>query len=509
MNTRILLALLVTGLTAHAEIRLPAIIGDHMVLQQDAYPNIWGWSTPGKTVKVTIDDQVHHTISDENGSWLVTLDSLPTGAPLTMDIVGDGSRLQVTDILVGEVWIGSGQSNMQWTVENSANSKAEIAQGNYPSIRLFYVPRKVADTPQSDVDAEWTLCTSDTVAGFSAVLYYFGRELNMKLGVPMGLIHTSWGGTPAESWASAESLEDKPIVEPILKRWDKIVADYPKAQAAHKKALAAYQKALNEADKAGTQKPRRPGAPRGPDHPHRPSSLFNAMIYPLIPYTFQGAIWYQGESNASRAYQYSKLFPTMIQDWRDQWGGKDFPFLFVQLANYQARNDEPVDSAWAELREAQRLTLSMNNTGMAVIIDIGEADDIHPKNKQDVGKRLALDALANTYGRFNAFSGPTLDWVRVKEDRIVLKFENTEGGLHAQGGDPVGFSIAGEDQKFVWADAEIKGDKVVLSAKGVPNPVAARYGWANNPACNLYNGVGLPTSPFRTDDWAWTTKDNL
>jgi sialate O-acetylesterase len=295
----------------------------------------------------------------------------------------------------------------------------------------------------------------------------------------------------------------------MVQSWDKQVADFPEAQKAYETALEEWQKAAEQAKASGAQEPPKPDAPRGPDHPWRAAGLYNAMIAPLVPYAIQGAVWYQGESNAGRAYQYRKLFPVMIQDWRNAWGQGPFSFYFVQLANFTEVLPEPDESNWAELREAQTMTLKLKNTGMAVIIDIGEAKDIHPKNKQDVGKRLALNALAKDYGKKVTWSGPLYKSMRIADDKVILRFAHTDGGLAVRGGDALkGFAIAGKDRKFVWADAEIKGNTVVVSSPQVLKPAAVRYAWANNPVCNLVNGTGLPASPFRTDQWPGQTRNS-
>jgi sialate O-acetylesterase len=331
------------------------------------------------------------------------------------------------------------------------------------------------------------------------------------LGVPVGMIHTSWGGTPSEAWTSREKLEETPEAKPILDRWENIVAKYPETLEAYNKTLEEWKKAADQAKKDGKDAPAKPRAPLSPDHPHRPTSLYNAMIAPLVPYAIKGAIWYQGESNASRAYQYRTIFPAMIEDWREQWDQGKFPFLFVQLANFRERKEEPAESDWAELREAQVMTLDLKNTGMAVIIDIGEADNIHPKNKQDVGKRLAAWTLAKDYNRDVVPSGPLFRSARFRNGKATIKFDYDDGGLMAKGSELKGFAIAGPDRKFVWANAEITGrknKKVQVWSDKVPEPVAVRYGWADNPECTLYNEAGLPASPFRTDDWPGITINN-
>jgi sialate O-acetylesterase len=492
-----------------ANIKLPAIISDNMVIQRGKKAKIWGRGDPGEQVMVGVSwhSMEWSVVTNGNGDWSFEMSPPKTTGPHEMTLSGKNT-ITIKNILVGEVWVCSGQSNMQMSVRSSANAEQEIAQADYPNIRLFSVERKVADRPQRDCSGIWSLCSPETVPGFSAVAYFFGRELYKELDVPVGLIHTSWGGTPAEAWTRRDVLESEPDCAPILQRFDEAMAKYPEAKEKYDESLIGWKEAVEKAKAEGKKPPRRPNAPFGPGNPHSPAGLYNAMIAPLIPFGIQGAIWYQGESNAGRAYQYRTLFPAMITNWRKDWKQGDFPFLFVQLANFMAVDTEPVDSAWAELREAQLMTLALPNTGMAVIIDIGEADDIHPKNKQDVGKRLALWALAKTYGKDLVYSGPIYKSMRTEGNKIVLEFEHVGGGLVAVGGESLkGFAVAGADRKFVWADAAIEGNTVVVSNDEVSEPVAVRYGWANNPVCNLYNKEGLPATPFRTDYWPGITAD--
>ncbi len=528
--------LLVNAGVVFADVKLPAVISDNMVVQRGMEVPIWGLAEPGEKIEVRFDIYSYgwRTTTDKEGKWMVKIGSLRPGGPFEMVIKGNNT-ITLKNILVGEVWVCSGQSNMQMSVRSSANAEQEIAGADYPNIRLFTVERKVAEQPQSDCVGGWAPCSPQTVAGFSAVAYYFGRELHKELNVPVGLIHTSWGGTPAEAWTSKDVLESDVDFEPILKRYDDAIAKYPQAKKKYEEDVKKWKEAVKKAKAEGKKAPRRPSRPFEPWNPHSPAGLYNAMIAPLIPYGIGGAIWYQGESNVGRAYQYRKLFPAMIKNWRNDWGQGDFPFLFVQLANFMAVNPEPAESAWAELREAQLMTLALANTGMAVIIDIGEADNIHPKNKQDVGKRLALWALAGSYGKKLVYCGPIYKSMRVEGNKIILHFDHVGGGLVAGGGEPLnpapaagvgvkGFAIAylglaeprpaGADRKFVWADAKIDGDTIVVSSdkvseprpsEGLGEPVAARYAWANNPVCNLYNKEGLPASPFRTDDWRGIT----
>ncbi|MFQ6098543.1 MAG: sialate O-acetylesterase, partial [Armatimonadota bacterium] len=493
------------GAPTVADVKVPAIIGDNMVLQRGVKVPIWGTADGGESVTVRLGERRKATVADENGRWLVKFGPLSAGGPYELRIAG-ANTVTLKNVLVGEVWVCSGQSNMQWPLQASRNAKEEIAAANYPNIRLFTVGRVPAEEQQRDVQGEWVQCSPSTVPGFSAVAYFFGRDLHEALGVPIGLIHTSWGGTPAEAWTSRPALEAEPKLQPLLERWEKALTDLPKFQAEYDAKVAKWQEALQKAKAEGRPAPRRPRPPWPLWKQWRPASLYNGMIAPLIPYAIRGAIWYQGESNAGRAYEYRALFKAMIRDWRRNWKQGPFPFLFVQLANFMARKPEPGESAWAELREAQLRALSLPNTGMAVIIDIGEARDIHPKNKQDVGARLALAARKIAYGEDIVHSGPIYDSMKVEGGKIRLRFKHVDGGLTAKGSKVLkGFAIAGADRKFVWANAAIRGDTVIVWSHKVPHPVAVRYAWADNPECNLYNAAGLPASPFRTDDWPGVT----
>lgn len=493
--------------SARAEVRLPHVFGDNMVLQAHARVPVWGWADPGEEVHVLVGDQLKKTRADQDGRWRVDLAPLDYG-PVRFVVEGN-NRIEFKNVLVGEVWVCSGQSNMEWPVARAMNADKEIATANYPEIRLFKVAKVVADKPLEDTGGSWRVCSPETVRDFSAVGYFFARELHQRLGVPIGMIQSAWGGTPAEAWTSREALEADPELRPILERWDAILANYEQAQRRYEEALRRWREQAQAARQAGKPVPPRPRPPRGPNHPHRPSGLYNGMICPIVPFAIKGVIWYQGESNASRAYQYRKLFRTMIRDWRRTWGQGDFPFLFVQLANFRQRRAEPGESDWAELREAQMMALQEPNTAMAVAIDIGEANNIHPRNKQEVGRRLALAALAIAYGQDVVYSGPLFDRMEIEGNKVRLHFKHVDGGLVAKGGELRGFAIAGPDRKFVWAKAVIEGDTVVVWSDEVPNPVAVRYGWADNPDCNLYNKAGLPASPFRTDDWPGITAGRL
>jgi len=502
-----LVIVLVLAGVLSADVRLPSVISDNMVLQQGKAVPIWGWADPCETVTVTGSwgSGKWETTADQDGKWMVKIDSGKAGGPYEMTVAGKNT-VTVKDILVGEVWVCSGQSNMEFTVKQAKNSAQEIADANnYPQIRSFNVYKKVIYTPTYNCSGKWQVCSAQTAGSFTAVGYFFGRELNKQLNVPVGLIHTSWGGTPAESWMSKEYLENDPNFQPILKRFEEASANYPELKKKYQEKRQQYDSIAPKLRAEGKPLPPRPEEPIGPGHAYSPTGLYNGMIVPIIPYGIRGVIWYQGESNAWRAYQYRTLFPTMIKNWRDKWGQGDFPFLFVQLANFEATSPQPQENDWAELREAQLMTLSAPNTGMAVTIDIGEANDIHPKNKQDVGRRLALWALAKTYGKTIVYSGPIYTLMEVQGNKAILHFENIGGGLVAKGDSLKGFAIAGADTKFAWADAKIEGNTVVVSSDKVSVPVAVRYAWAINPVCNLYNKEGLPATPFRTDIWPGIT----
>jgi len=498
---------------AAAEVKLPAVIGPNMVLQRGTSGPFWGWADPDEQVTVSFLGQTK-TAKPEAATkkWMVRLDPLQAGGPHTMTVKGR-NEIVLGNVLVGEVWVCSGQSNMAMSVASSANAEPEIAAAKYPKIRLLTVPLLGTQEPQQDFQGQWAECSPQTVGRFSAAAYYFGRELHQKLDIPVGLIHCSWGGSSCEAWGKRSVLEKEPQYKPLLDRWEQTVAtwDPVKAEENYKKALEAWKKKAAAAKAKNEPLPKPLRKPQNPlTGQHRPANLYNGMLLPLIPYAIRGAIWYQGESNASRAYQYRDLFPRMIQNWRADWGQGDFPFYFVQLANYKAIKPEPADSDWAELREAQTMTLKLANTGQAVIIDLGDAQNIHPTNKQDVGRRLALWALAKDYGQDVVASSPMYRSMEKKGSQVVLHFDHTGGGLVARGGEPSlkGFAIAGPDKKFVWAEARIAGDTVVVSSPGVKDPVAVRYAWADNPICHLYGQTGLPACPFRTDDWPGITAAN-
>jgi sialate O-acetylesterase len=613
---------------------IPKIFGDHMVLQRDQPINFWGWGEAGKEISITIDGNSIKDNVNEDGTWILVYPSIEVGGPYSVSISDGNSNLILEDVYFGDVWLASGQSNMEWKLSNVNNAEKEIVSANYPLIRLFYVSNRISDVPLEDLDeGEWKYCTPEITKDFSALAYFFGRALHLDKDIPVGLIDATWGGTPAEAWTSREILHtmddfdrrlnkissyenfledvkendelnrqrqlsagksfnglelgvinvdyddatwddvylpnpDKPIPQitwfrktfevssikrnsefklnlgrisdgPIIYINGKEIArgegskfvsvDVPSKVLKKGKNVLVIRANNDWSNKVSFLGPEADMMIRNVDdttlislngiwkynnsleeifpetvirYSHYPSVLFNGMINPIIPYRISGAIWYQGESNAGRAYQYRTLFPKMIEDWRVRWGSGYFPFLFVQLANFEFRNTEPVESDWAELREAQLMTLDYPNTGMAVIIDIGEADDIHPRNKQDVGKRLYLAAKKVAYKEDLVFSGPIYKQMQIEGDKIILEFDHVGSGLAIKDDEYLtGFAIAGADKRFFWAKAVIVDNKVIVVSEDVLKPVAVRYGWDKNPDCNLFNIEGLPASPFRTDDW--------
>ncbi len=482
-----------------AAVALASPFTDHAVLQRGIAIPVWGTADAGEQVTVTFDGQSKTIAAGADGKWLVKLDAHQAGGPYDLTVAGTNT-LKLSDVLVGEVWVCSGQSNMEWVVKSSTNAEQEIAAANFPKLRHFKVEKKTSDVPLSQCSGKWTVCSPQTVGGYTAVGYFFGRKLVQELDVPIGLLHTSWGGTPAEAWTSKAALGSKPPFTEVFTAWDKRMEGLAAETEKFKKATEKWTVEAAAAKAAGQPEPKKPRAPEGQNSPNKPAALFNGMLNPLVPYGIKGAIWYQGESNAGRAKDYHALMSLMIGDWRQSFGQGDFSFYIVQLANFMERKNEPGDSAWAALREAQYLTTTtVKNTGLAVAIDIGEAKDIHPKNKQDVGLRLALNALAKDYGKKIEYSGPVYQALKVDGATAILSFTHLGGGLTMTGDKLTGFAIAGEDKKFVWADAKIVGDTVVVSASGVTKPVAVRYAWGDNPDCSLSNQAGLPAVPFRTD----------
>ncbi len=497
---------------ALADVKLPAIFGTHMVLQRDQKDRVWGWAEPGEEVTVQIAGQSKTAKAGPDGAWQVVLDPMPAGGPHTMTVQGKNT-IRFDDVLVGEVWICSGQSNMQWPVGATKDADLEIKAAKYPNIRLITVPNVGTQEPQKDFRGHWVTCRPETVGGFSAVGYFFGRQLHQTLGVPVGLINDAWGGSACEAWIRRDILAADPKYSAMMQDWKEKEENYPKAKEEFPAKLAAWKK---EADEAKAQGKRPSWPPQSPDDMMagnaRPGNIYNGVLKPTIGYGIRGVIWYQGETNAGRAYQYRDLFPLMIKSWRDEWGQGDFAFYWVQLADFLAESPEPRDSAWAELREAQTMAMDrLPHTGQAVIIDIGEGKDIHPKNKQDVAQRLARWALAVDYGIRIAHRSPTYKSMARQGNKVVLTFDHVGGGLRTFDVEEArGFTIAGSDRKFVPAQARVTGKNTVeVWSDQVSEAVAVRYAWADNPVCNLYTAEGLPATPFRTDDWPGVTINNV
>ena len=499
----VLLAAFVTSTQAKAELKLPSIFGDSMVVQRDQPIHVWGWTQPGQSVAAQLGDRSGKAVAGQDGRFDLKVDALPAGGPYELVIEAD-EKMVFTDVLVGEVWVCSGQSNMAWQVGNANDSDLELLSSDYPKIRLISVPQVGTQEPQQDFKGSWAAATPETVKEFSAVGFFFGRRLHQVLDVPIGLIDNAWGGSAAEAWVPNDVLQADGKYDALLASWEKKMAsyDYQSIEAAWQTKFKRWKD--NGQQGSAPRKPRNDAAGN-----QRPANIYNGVLKPTIGYTIRGAIWYQGESNAGRAYQYRDLFPLMIQTWRDQWGQGDFPFYWVQLADFRNETTEPGGSDWAELREAQTMTMSrLPNTGQAVIIDIGEGRDIHPRNKQMVANRLVRWALAKDYDITVPCQSPTYESMEMKEGRVTLKFDHVGQGLYTfDVPQATGFTIAGEDQKFHNATAEVIGkDKVVVSAAEVPNPVAVRYAWATNPICNVQSRDGLPMTPFRTDDWKGVTE---
>jgi sialate O-acetylesterase len=651
------LLILVLASSVRAEVLLPSILGDNMVLQKGMKVRIWGNANPGERVTVSFDKKCSSTNADSQGRWETWIGPLKAGGPFEMTVKGS-NVLTIRNVLVGEVWICSGQSNMEWPLVNTLRGADDVAQANYPAMRLFTVAHRTAASPLTDVEGHWVIASPEEAANFSAVGYFFGRELHQNLKVPIGLIASTWGGTPAEAWTSREALLSALELKPIIDRYESSLNAPPQVQESYRQALTEWEKqnlyvdtgnqgeALGYADPAtvtadwskmdlprqfetagliidgavwfrkevnvpvswagkdlvlnltaiddfdityfnGTKigstgretpnsymVPRKysvPGSlvragrnviavrvfdhageggfgaggpmalgpasvgesedislrgswdykvelalePKRPDwgtrpealgvsNQNNPSVLYNAMIAPLVPFAIRGVIWYQGESNAARAYQYRTLLPIMIRDWRNAWA-LNFPFYLVQLPNWRESKSEPDESDWAELREAQTMALREPHIGMAVTIDLGDEKELHPRNKLDVGRRLALWALSDTYRQKLMPSGPLFARFSIEGDKVRLHFKYGSGLKTTDGSPLKGFAIAGADRRFVWADARIDHDSVIVSSPAVLKPVAVRYGWADNPMTNLANKSGLPASPFRTDDWPGVT----
>jgi sialate O-acetylesterase len=433
-----------------------------------------------------------------------------TAAPHAMRIVGSSQR-DIADVLVGEVWMCSGQSNMGFTLGSDWNGDIEAAASKLPNLRLIKVPNIGTQEPQTDFNGKWAASDADTSRGFSAVGFLFGRYIHEIVGVPVGLIDNSWGGSAAEAWVRRGSLEKdgrfRLLVENTVKKETEL--QQPKAREDFEKAMERWKQAAEKAKAEGKPAPRPPGSPEAwLTGNHRPGNIFNGKVYPTLPYGIKGVVWYQGESNASRAFEYADLFPFMIEQWRKEWGQGDFPFYWVQLADYLAEKDTPADSNWAELRESQTKTMKLPNTGQAVITDLGEGRDIHPRNKHDVAARLVRWALVKDYGLKFPYRSPEFKSLQIDGAKATVTFDCFGSSLRPfDVTDAVGFAVCGEDKVWHFAKGKIVGkDKVELTCDAVPKPIAVRYAWADNPVCNLFSNDGLPMTPFRTDDFEMITK---
>lgn len=495
-------AVLAFAAAAAAAVRPAPVFTDDMVLQRDIPVPVRGTAAPGETVTVRFAGQAVTAVADAAGNWRADLAPLTvSAAPAELIISGADSSVTLTNVLVGDVWLCSGQSNMAFTMRMLKLPDEEIqAATNYPLLRLFTVAAKTNPRqPETDVKGAWAVSSEKFAGGFSGTAAYFGRALCRDLGVPVGLICSAVSGTPAEAWTSREALEQLPFMPDRLKRADQARATYDPAaaQADFKKKMAEWRRKIDAGEPAG-QQPRLWNPQTGTGEP---ATLYNGMIAPLIPFAIRGVIWYQGESNAGRHAQYRDLFSAMITDWRRRWGQGDVPFLFVQLASFHALQDEPVEThdSWPYLREAQQQTLALPNTAMAVTTDVGDATDIHPRDKKTVGERLALAARAVAYGENIVSSGPLFRSWKINDGEAVIHFDHTGGGLTVNGNELKGFAVQGKDGNWHWADARIDGDTVIVRSPDVPEPAAVRYNWADNPVGNLFNREGMPTSLFRTD----------
>jgi sialate O-acetylesterase len=514
---------------ARADVKLPAALSDNMVLQQGVPLKIWGWAEPGEQVTVTFGKLTGSATADEKGDWLVKLGKAATSAEPAELIVTGKNTITLKNILVGEVWLCSGQSNMEWAMGalGTPLGKKDIEAANFPKIRLLNIssrknwnvePQKdlpAGKTPGSEKRPTWTECTPATAASFSAVGFYFGREINQKLNVPVGLISAAWGGSPIERWIPWDIYQSDPALSTFPPMFVKMTQDLPEALVKYEAALAKWtveRDAIVATQPAAATQPR--SLPTKPVQPVPPKehygSMYNGNIAPLTNYAIAGVLWYQGEANSGDAKGYRVQFPALIRGWRKVWDQGEFPFYFVQLANYQNLSPNPNHAGgWAGLREAQTATLETPNTGMAVAIDIGDANDIHPRNKIDVGLRLSLWALANTYKQPNVvYSGPLYESLKIEGSKAIISFKHVGSGLKIKGDKLTGFAVAGEDMNYVWADAVIEGQTIVVTSPNVPAPRAVRYGWSSNPACNLYNAADLPASPFRAGETLELPKKN-
>ncbi len=497
----LLMAFVAIALPGRAALTLPVVISDHMVLQRDKPVALWGWADAGQTVTVEMLDQTQRAVADAQGRWQVSLEPLAAGGPHVVTIVAGDERITLEDVLVGEVWLCSGQSNMDMRLNKVYDADAEVAGATHETIRLFRVERDIAATPQSDLDTElgahWVACNPDDARNFSAAAYFMAVKLQEELGVPVGMIHTAYGGTPAEAWPPWDAMDAQPEIQPILARYERQMATYEAARVA-------YETAQDSGTQTGS-------APTPPTERYAPAGLYNAMIHPLVPYTIRGFAWYQGESNVWRAHQYEPLLATMIAAWRTAWQDDALPFGIVQIAAYSEPPRSPRgDGSFPELRESQRqVALADPHAGLIVTTDIGDATDIHPRNKQEVGRRLAIWALHAAYEQDILPGGPVVRSHRIEGNQVIIDFDHVGTGFSTSDDGPIrGFCIAGPDAKFRWAVAEvIDHDTLSITEAKVPSPIGVRYAWSDNPDwANLVNSDGLPASAFRTDDLPFHTE---
>ncbi len=501
---------------AMAAPKLASPFTDHAVLQREQALPVWGTADPGEAIEVSLAGKQAKTTADAKGEWSVKLPPLPAGGPFELTVAGK-QTIQLKDILIGEVWLCSGQSNMDFTVAKTEkrsyagthDAEKEIAEAKFPQIRMFTTEWCRSAEPMKTALGEWKVCSPEAVGDFSAVAYFFGRKLHQDLKVPVGLVTSAYGASTAEAWISREALTADPLFKGLLDTFAKKRGDFavkPNALADYDAAMAKWKVAAEAAKAAGKKPSRAPAHPDPVQDQHNPTVMFNGMIAPVLPYAVKGVIWYQGESNTGDAKLYRSLQQALVKDWRTRWQQEHFAFHAVLLAGYNAAKPEPADSRLASFREAQCSLLELPETGIASAVDIGEEKDVHPRNKQDIGLRLALSALGLTYGQRIQYdrplpsSGPVYQDATVEGSSMRLRFRHVDGGLMSKGGPLRGFAIAGADGKFVWADAKIEGDSVVVSHASVPQPKVVRYAWGDYPdTANFYNAANLPALPFRTD----------
>jgi sialate O-acetylesterase len=487
--------------SSYGDVTLSTLFRDGVILQRGKPVPVWGTADAGERVSVSFGDQTKSAVADKNGKWMIQLDQLKENSTPSQLTANGKNSIVINNVLVGEVWLCSGQSNMQHPLSASNNAKDEIAQANAPLVRYFDVKASIEEEPTDEADGTWQDCTPATAGNFTAVGYFFGREIQRELGVPVGIIKASLGGSPIEGWMNGRVLSNTPAAAPAFKKWEGIKKGYIERADEYRSKLAAWKERHKDetSEKSSSDDPRPTRAWVDGDR-NKPGGLYNGFIYPLKPFALAGFVWYQGEGNVPSSAEYKILFPMMISQWRRDSEQPDLPFLFVQLPNYDQKNDATNES-WPWQRESQAAALKLPNVGMAVTIDIGDPVNLHPGNKKDVGKRLALIAMNQVYKRKTEDSGPVHEKVTKNGDSLRIRFVNADG-LAFRGDSAKAFIIAGADRKFVPADARVEGDAIVLRAEGVAKPVAARLDWTNNPMAFLVNKTGLPAAPFRTDDWS-------